>query len=644
MNYRLLAAPADGRGVITTRLRQRWHRGAAGVSVRVLLVGAVLVPTLAMTVVVGGSVRTAWQDRRSAEALKHEVARLVEIVDARAKVADEEVGSSALLVATSYGLDAADLERLSGVDYEAELAAARAVLDADPVIAASPQLRTDLTRLAELRPGVDDRTGSFDRVSFAIRQLKQHIDLLFAARLRSFQSSAGFAALPAGSRDELDVLGDTFLMFTAANERATGARVLLSEQWSRSAVELLVSGTARFEALVVQVSDRLGPEGRRAWRQFQADPMTQAFEEMLDLATDVGLSGDAPPFLDRPAEFGEAFAGGASWFSQLTGTVRGAAEDLDARAGRDADAATRSVVIRTLVATVLVLVSVGAAAVVARTMARPTRRLGEAANEIRDGNFDLTPLDPAGPRELAQTASAFNEMATTLAAVEAQAVLLAEEPGAPAPPPLPGRTGRALHSAFEQLRASIGAAEERREQLHELAIHDSLTGLLNRAAVLEALERDLARVDRDGGQVMALFLDLDGLKGLNDRHGHEAGDEALRGVAAALRSTTREADAVARYGGDEFLVVGLVDGRVEVELLAERVRTAVAATVLERDGLWLQLRCSIGMAMAIGIRGGLPERTADDVIADADAALYAAKNAGRDQSVWAPLLTGPTAG
>jgi diguanylate cyclase (GGDEF)-like protein len=226
-------------------------------------------------------------------------------------------------------------------------------------------------------------------------------------------------------------------------------------------------------------------------------------------------------------------------------------------------------------------------------------------------------------------------MAATLASVEEQAVMLAEDPGGVrVPKSLPGRTGAALHAAFERLRASILTGEQQRVELHALASHDPLTGLLNRAAVLDALDRELAAQARRDKRTMVLFLDLDGLKQINDRHGHEAGDAALGLVAEALRSTTRSSDAIARYGGDEFLVVGAVEEDHEVEVLGERIRRRIATEALVWDDQLLPLSCSIGMAvMSAG------EGSGQVLVRLADAALYDAKHAGRNQTAWSSVST-----
>jgi len=198
--------------------------------------------------------------------------------------------------------------------------------------------------------------------------------------------------------------------------------------------------------------------------------------------------------------------------------------------------------------------------------------------------------------------------------------------------PLPGRTGLALQQAIDRLRTSVHQAETHRAELFELATHDSLTGLLNRAAAFTAIQHDLSRARRDGTQLLAFYVDLDGLKLLNDSYGHEVGDEAIARTADALRNTTRDSDVVARLGGDEFMVVGPVPegGRDEIAAFAERIRAAVSLqTVQVGDDEAAPLRCSIGVALS-------DDRTesSEALVRAADEAMYSAKHAGRDRIAW----------
>jgi diguanylate cyclase (GGDEF)-like protein len=167
------------------------------------------------------------------------------------------------------------------------------------------------------------------------------------------------------------------------------------------------------------------------------------------------------------------------------------------------------------------------------------------------------------------------------------------------------------------------------ESIRHQALHDSLTGLPNRTLILDRVEQMLARARRRDIESAALFIDLDGFKQVNDTLGHDAGDRLLRSVAARLSATLREADTIARIGGDEFVV--LVEGGTPTgspEFVAERL-LEVLREPFEIDDAprgSLRITASIGIAYGAHI-------TAGDLLRDADIALYEAKTAGRNRFV-----------
>ncbi len=153
--------------------------------------------------------------------------------------------------------------------------------------------------------------------------------------------------------------------------------------------------------------------------------------------------------------------------------------------------------------------------------------------------------------------------------------------------------------------------------LQKQAHTDPLTGLANRSGLLVAGEGALARARRSGRDVTVLFADLDAFKPINDRHGHEAGDEVLRTSAARLQAVTRETDCVARVGGDEFVVVCEDLSEEEITGLATRIGDALAEPI--DVGTPVAVTASIGSVRIAG-DGDLAR-----AIADADARMYAAK-------------------
>ncbi|MEA2219166.1 MAG: hypothetical protein QOJ35_1792, partial [Solirubrobacteraceae bacterium] len=181
--------------------------------------------------------------------------------------------------------------------------------------------------------------------------------------------------------------------------------------------------------------------------------------------------------------------------------------------------------------------------------------------------------------------------------------------------------------AFLQATTNVLAdAIERRkaeEDMRHQALHDPLTGLPNRTLLADRLTQALQRARR-GGSVAVLFLDLDQFKLINDSRGHRAGDELLREVAIRLSGVMRAGDTVARFGGDEFCIVSdVVADALEAIALAERVIAELERPYTLSTGEHFAT-VSIGIALADG-----PTRPAEDLIREADAAMYRAKEQGR---------------
>ncbi len=185
--------------------------------------------------------------------------------------------------------------------------------------------------------------------------------------------------------------------------------------------------------------------------------------------------------------------------------------------------------------------------------------------------------------------------------------------------------------AWEGIVLNIWDLSERKaleERLRHQAFHDALTGLPNRALVLDRAEIMLARARRGSGTVAALFVDLDGFKYVNDTLGHAAGDRLLENVAERLQSVVRAQDTVGRLGGDEFVLLLDPDPRnVPPDLIAQRVLDVLHQPIeLEEAGRTVAVSASVGLA--VGRDGSV-----DELLRDADFALYEAKREGKDSYV-----------
>ncbi|MDQ6605145.1 MAG: EAL domain-containing protein [Actinomycetota bacterium] len=179
-----------------------------------------------------------------------------------------------------------------------------------------------------------------------------------------------------------------------------------------------------------------------------------------------------------------------------------------------------------------------------------------------------------------------------------------------------------LQSMVNVLAAAIERSE-REERIRHQALHDQLTGLPNRALLMSLLAHAIDRERRVGRMLAVLLLDLDNFKLINDSLGHAAGDELLAALAPRLRAVVRQSDTVARFGGDEFVVIAEdVENELEAVRLAERITQELRRPFSLRDGSHT-VTASIGVAVTPSATGG-----PDGLLRDADAAMYRAKEAG----------------
>jgi diguanylate cyclase (GGDEF)-like protein/PAS domain S-box-containing protein len=163
---------------------------------------------------------------------------------------------------------------------------------------------------------------------------------------------------------------------------------------------------------------------------------------------------------------------------------------------------------------------------------------------------------------------------------------------------------------------------------HELAVRDSVTGLLNRRGIDNALNTMLASAIADSRQMALLLVDLDHFKAVNDTHGHAAGDLVLREVASVLTQCVRRTDIVGRAGGDEFVVLlPGIDGPLKAEELAQNIIAGLGKPIAIGDGEFAHVGASVGIALA-----GLVREPANALMRRADVAMYAAKQAGRGRA------------
>ncbi|OFV82972.1 MAG: hypothetical protein A2Y78_09610 [Acidobacteria bacterium RBG_13_68_16] len=194
-----------------------------------------------------------------------------------------------------------------------------------------------------------------------------------------------------------------------------------------------------------------------------------------------------------------------------------------------------------------------------------------------------------------------------------------------------------LRLGRQELGEANQTLRERNQELQELSVTDSLTGLFNRKHMWETLARELEGYKRHQRPLAVLMIDIDHFKRYNDTHGHLAGDEVLKRMAEIFRSSLRVSDYAARYGGEEFLMVLPDTDSTMANQAAERLRGLVAAENLASAGP-AKITVSIGVASTSG-----HEEEPESLVRNADTALYRAKKAGRNRAfVFEAGSTGPS--
>jgi diguanylate cyclase (GGDEF)-like protein len=229
--------------------------------------------------------------------------------------------------------------------------------------------------------------------------------------------------------------------------------------------------------------------------------------------------------------------------------------------------------------------------VLGRVVLEPLLALDRAIRRFRKGEYTGEPLDVRASGEVARLVEEFEKMS------------------------------REVYEARTNLEQKV---QERTEALNQLSQTDPLTGLLNRRGMDQRLQEELKRSAREGRPLGIIWIDLDLFKEINDRYGHAVGDEALVVVATVLRSVLREYDAASRWGGDEFLIMIRDADRGLIEHISERLLRVIRGQIVRTP-------CGASLSMTFSIGASLTHtEDHEEVLRQADAALYAAKQAGRN--------------
>jgi len=593
------------------------------------LVGVALVPIVAMGVLATIAIRSDLAARAEAVALRGEVQRLERLVDLRAALFVERI---------AYEVLRPEFRPPDDVLADSDLGA---LLLADPDAPARAVDRS-LARLATVDRPIEASDLSLLRAARTRPVTPESVPELYDTASLRIDDAVRSGFLDVRERavglEEVELIRAGDDVVEAIRAPAVGGMVLesLSALWVAEPAERPAAQSAVADAMsqLARVDEEIDRAGSGALRAQWSGPLTMppALRSWLELAVAGGLtSPQRPP--GEPADVGFALLEGLDWVVSLDALPSLAVGELSVRADEAAAVASSTVRHTVTVFGLVVLGSIAAGAVFGRSIVRPVRRLTDHAQRVGEGQLDLEPLRFEGPPEVARAARAFNDVVDNLVLLERKANALAEcdfdDPALEQV--LPGRLGASLQESVRVLSGSIVDREQLQRRLAHEATHDPLTGLANRAALVDLIGRSLcspATEDGHRGQVAVVFIDLDGFKQINDRLGHAAGDEVLRVVASRLGGLAAAGQLVGRLGGDEFLaVLPSVEDPTEPLHFSRRVVRAFSEPVSVAETV-VEMGASAGVAMSPhrGDHSGDPL----DLLRRADLAVYRAKQTRAD--------------
>ncbi len=596
------------------RRKKSWRLGT-----RLLLLA--LVPALWSSALTFSSARASWEAVEQSELVEDHVDRLSTLMGLRFAHSREQLILEGVFRAEEAGISSKLLAAFLDIDVAVEGPQTRAEVDrllgslepGDPAAAGFADLDA-------LRQAFDSRSITPDDLRERLNAMRRPLEVALKSELIEFTALA--PALPIST--ELETTTQELAALSSALTAAIGQIGSYFQAVSTGSFDdrmALANDMWVYESAAATLAVSGGP-GAARFAEFETTEQHLTFGAEMDRL----LEADeiAPKDLvSEPAQSAGLFRAAVQRSELLNTVVTETTADLRANVADARSKAGRRATLALISAAGLFVMGAAIAVNTARAVVLPLRRLELLADRVSRGEVP-EPLAPAGPREVIAAAEAINEMVASLSALERQASALAE--GDLDDPvlvqSLPGTMGTSLRASVTRLSTSMAKQEELRRRLAHEATHDLLTGLPNRSAMVVAAAEALNRAGSTHQTTAMLYIDLDGFKSANDLHGHDVGDQVLRIAASRLRGAIRPGDVAARLGGDEFLVVAEGVSAQEAVDLGERIVASLAEPMRVGDRLVL-VGASIGVAVAT------ESQAIDDVLRDADRAVYRAKEEGK---------------
>lgn len=604
--------------------RRGWHPG-----IRLVLALLVAVPVVSTALLVSLAASSSWSARQDARNAAVEAHRLAQIAAARAAFNELQVPLSAVAYAEEIGVSETELDDLlkPTVPFRVQLAQENSRLDATSTFEATPALRDDLARVKAIIPQVEAGRAAFSSVHALLTTMADNVDSLWYRHYGLLQADIASWQPPGTFEVHTAALYQTYQAFLAGSHEIEGGIYVLEGTGPPGSKAELIQAAGEFATATAEFSGHLSGTAQGVWHSIVTSPADRRFASTIAEGLRVALNNSPAPFAGNLSFAGTSMRPGLAYLGDLDHLVTAAAHDLSASANQQAHEAAIAFNWRAVLLVVLFLGGVVAVVLTTRYLTRPLRALSKAAHEVQAGHFDIGFLSEAGPREVVETTSAFNDMTGTLQALETKAAALSAEDFSDPQltEPLPGQTGLALQPTIDHLAQRMQEREAHRQQLHDAATHDRLTGLFNRGAVFDYLTTDVSRRRYDGETVAVLFVDLDGLKRLNDNFGHEVGDAAIVATAEVLVDSVGCCDVVGRLGGDEFLIVLCHEHSIQGDEVVQRIHDNLSRHRITIQDLQVPLTASVGVALS---QCG-PDTDPTELVRQADHAMYEAKKTAR---------------
>ena len=518
---------------------------------------AVLLPITVMGIGAGALLKQRYETAQRAASMGRSIPTLNQLSDLRQLLDQERIPVEGWLRAKQFGFDIPNISSFLGFTNQS-MGQARAATNAELRVLGTAGPPGFASALAVVRRGVDSGTLAATPADTAFARLDDLLSSAFAARLAALQGRIAGLSSSAGLQSSLGSLSDANDALSAAVAvQGDLSDIVLPGAHPPVQLSTLGGDMARLSQAGEGLHDA-GGSVASLWDRFQASRSEASYTRLLARAA--GGRGSPPATsssFDSLVPLATTFRAGVFAARNLYGVVHAAEGQVRVRTAalsRDNTNGFRVLLVEMLLAAGL---TVGVALLLARSITNPLRLLEARARAASGGDLEALVRTTRGPKETVVVSEAFNDLVNNLRLMEAQTRALSEcafdDPVLSEP--LPGRLGRALHESVAVLSGSILERDALQRRLVHQATHDALTGLHNRASTVEFLEQALARAQRSGATLAALFVDLDDFKRANDTHGHGVGDAILKQIGERLGAAERRGDFVARLGGDEFLVI-----------------------------------------------------------------------------------------